>query len=833
MATPPAPFAALRAPGRKRKEHEMLRLLKQAPVQCITLGSSSSGSSSGCMPNVTTQVRLDHVAGGGRAFGVARDTQLLVFADALPTLRAARNTFLWPTLQEALGRGVYLWCQRYAAFLLSGCDTELVAGAAGAISERKLLRQIETAAAADALVSTVHRMTALDAAAQIEYNGIHIDTERARTMATELREQHDGALDAVRRLLPPSWSDGERAAFSFGSPKDLKYLLVGSDASKAPDGRPAGSSSPTAAMGDAETRAKHAVVDRFVAECGAPACETLKHVNAALASRLLRAAPAVKTPASDDEDRATTRYVALHVGTDEGEVLCTNVAKGIHADVSNSKKLAAALASWRAAAPCRTCFLIVADDFECVPQLSEACGRRSTAIFIAEAHLAAINRGLKLGGNDATLTDLTDALRLKWKAASKSKRSSDSTTMPASISAADAARVLAAAACLQHARNVGAMRVHTATEWEGLLPDGSPAREAVEAEGAKDAVWADALPDLHTAVRRWRVASTAMSRAGSDASESGIVQYAVSGSNTIHGKVVPWGTSTGRFSARDPNIFGIAKDAALRHSFTSRFGPEGVLIEVDYAQLEVVVLCLLCDDAHMRDDIVNRVDFHCKRVTLMDSSLRYDDVVRRYREGDPAMAALRQQAKTYSFQSQYGAGDELVARTTGLSVAMVRQIAEGEAAVYPGMRAFHNYVTEQLVAAKKEKMTAPLQLPSGLVLRIPMVSLKPPRPSTTQAKNWPVQAFAAELVQLKLGEVGRLFAKSDDFKGRALLVNTVHDCVWIDCNPEVVNEVLRQVREVMEGVPEMVRTMWPEVPCGVPFRVTAERGHDLANMHST
>ena len=52
----------------------------------------------------------------------------------------------------------------------------------------------------------------------------------------------------------------------------------------------------------------------------------------------------------------------------------------------------------------------------------------------------------------------------------------------------------------------------------------------------------------------------------------------------------------------------------IKKCFTSRFEDEGVIMEGDWSQLEVVAQAFLSGDEQMKQDIRDGIDFHCKRL---------------------------------------------------------------------------------------------------------------------------------------------------------------------------------------------------------------------------
>ncbi|CCD15590.1 unnamed protein product, partial [Trypanosoma congolense IL3000] len=77
-------------------------------------------------------------------------------------------------------------------------------------------------------------------------------------------------------------------------------------------------------------------------------------------------------------------------------------------------------------------------------------------------------------------------------------------------------------------------------------------------------------------------------------------------------------TTTSRTISCYPSCQNIPKDdkSSLRHLFVSRFGEKGRCVEIDYSQLEIVVMAILCEDERLVADLNNGVDFHVKRASF-------------------------------------------------------------------------------------------------------------------------------------------------------------------------------------------------------------------------
>lgn len=320
----------------------------------------------------------------------------------------------------------------------------------------------------------------------------------------------------------------------------------------------------------------------------------------------------------------------------------------------------------------------------------------------------------------------------------------------------------------------------------------------------------------------------------------------------IHHKLNHTATITTRLSGSDPNMQNIPRGdkSQAKAMFASRFGKKGVMAEIDYSQLEVVIQALLSRDPQMIADLNNGVDFHCKRLAKKLSTT-YEAVKDAVNAGDPKMALLRTAIKGFTFQRAYGAGPTAIAASTGMEVEEVEQLITDEERMYPGVVAFDNIVEQSIqqtsrttsVSAFVDGQRFQLQegewfsptgtrylwreheAPKFLWKHGKFVGFSP-----TERKNWPVQGDGGFVVQAMIGYIFRLFNKTANFGGKALFVNTVHDCAWFDfADMETAQAVLPKVRAVLEAVPTMYkRSFGIDVP--VPFPTETEVGPNMLEL---
>jgi DNA polymerase I-like protein with 3'-5' exonuclease and polymerase domains len=336
----------------------------------------------------------------------------------------------------------------------------------------------------------------------------------------------------------------------------------------------------------------------------------------------------------------------------------------------------------------------------------------------------------------------------------------------------------------------------------------------------------------------------------------------------LHHKLNHTSTVTTRLSSNDPNMQniprvdmdkgGVAK-SEVKKMFVSRFGANGRMIEIDYSQLEVVVQGVLSGDPQLCKDLRDKVDFHCKRVSAK-LNISYEDAVKWCKDGMPIPAlddqgyvgkTERTKCKIFSFQRAYGAGAAKIALTTGMPIDEVEQLIENEDLLYPGIVAFNDNVAATVASTaepfnafcdvqnrwrvfRKGYWTAPtgtryafrtFDAPAYLKKRNIDQTFSP-----TQLKNYPVQGTGGEFVQAILGRLLRYFAANDNWGGQALLVNTVHDCIWLDVHIDHIHKIVPEVIKIMESIPEFYGKRYG-MNITVPFPVEAELGLNMMDLH--
>lgn len=328
----------------------------------------------------------------------------------------------------------------------------------------------------------------------------------------------------------------------------------------------------------------------------------------------------------------------------------------------------------------------------------------------------------------------------------------------------------------------------------------------------------------------------------------------------VHHSIRHTNTKTTRLSSDSPNLQNITRgdwDAELGRAkstvkamFVSRF-ENGAMGEIDYSQLEVVVQAWLTNDTNLVRDVNGRVDFHCKRVALKNGISYTDALYWCKDESAPDHKKWKKErtnCKSFSFERAYGAGKHSISENNDIPLEDVEAMIEAEEKEYPGINKFNNSVEAEAKATAepfrdpergwRTFRTGSWQAPTGTIYTFrtydaPEWQRKRGVTDTfmpTEMKNYPIQGTGGEVVQMVLGVLWRWFVKNDNFGNRAFLVNTVHDCVWVDMHPDVVDTVIPGMSKIMEAVPQLLKKKFG-IDCPVTFPVEAETGPNMLDLH--
>ena len=261
-------------------------------------------------------------------------------------------------------------------------------------------------------------------------------------------------------------------------------------------------------------------------------------------------------------------------------------------------------------------------------------------------------------------------------------------------------------------------------------------------------------------------------------------------------------TATGRLSSSSPNLQNMPRGGTfpVKKAFVSRFD-EGVLLEFDFAQLEFRAAAFLADDARAKHEIETGFDVHTYTADYLTE------------QGQPTS---RQEAKSRTFAPLYGS----VSGTPAERAYNLHFVQK-----YEGIRRWHQELQDSAI---RQGM---IRLPSGREFKFPNTKRTASGGATnaTKIKNYPVQSFAtADLVPLCLvnlrNEIKRLGLS-------ALIVNTVHDSVLLDCPKDEVEKVEDILGRVLStsSIDKMISDFY-DISMTVPLEIEHKVGRNWMEM---
>lgn len=346
---------------------------------------------------------------------------------------------------------------------------------------------------------------------------------------------------------------------------------------------------------------------------------------------------------------------------------------------------------------------------------------------------------------------------------------------------------------------------------------------------------------------------------------SGMLQYVIpqspDGSGIIHHRLNTCSTVTGRLSGSNPNLQNLPRDGTSRvkQMFTSRYGAEGRITEVDYSALEVVMSCVHTGDRKLLSLLQNGTDMHCYRLAFKENKT-YEEMYDLCHNADgPDYKYWKQQRtdiKPPSFAAQYGATAKGIAFATGCTVEYAQSFLDNEAKLFPDTIGFRAVIKEEVERTGAAGRMYREQADDGSyrIYRIgTWTSPAGARYSFRQKEQWKevvpgqrkqkvmdyketemanywCQGEAFFLMAVAAGMVLRALLARDWFDNQVCLITNVHDALYLDsANPEVGREASLLVKQCMEDAPKRIHQLWPNygIIGEVPFPAEAEMGTSM------
>lgn len=337
----------------------------------------------------------------------------------------------------------------------------------------------------------------------------------------------------------------------------------------------------------------------------------------------------------------------------------------------------------------------------------------------------------------------------------------------------------------------------------------------------------------------------------------GMLQY-VGPDGIIHHSLNGCATVTTRLSSSTPNLQNLPREgtSTVKEMFSSRFGKDGRIVEVDYTALEVVDIAAASGDRNLLDQLLSGTDMHCYRlagklkepyeVVLDKATNKENPAYKEYKE-------LRTQIKPQAFAAQYGASAHGISFATGCSIEDAQAFLDTEAALFPQATAFKQLIRKEveITGSLPEGLHRECtdegmwsiyrrgyyRAPGGTCYSFRQYATRKNGQQTmdykdTQISNYPIQGESSFIVQSACGRVLRWLVANDFFGGAVLCINTVHDAIYLDCiNEEWARYVGKYVAWLMADTPRYMCELIPAYKAWgydtTPFPAVAEFGLNM------
>jgi DNA polymerase I len=265
-------------------------------------------------------------------------------------------------------------------------------------------------------------------------------------------------------------------------------------------------------------------------------------------------------------------------------------------------------------------------------------------------------------------------------------------------------------------------------------------------------------------------------------------------------------TATGRLSSSDPNLQNIPirseEGREIRRTFVPR--PGWVMLSADYSQVELRILAHCSDDEILIEAFKKEEDIHTRTASEVFQVAPSD-----------VSPELRRQAKAINFGIIYGMSAFGLSRQLEISQTMARTYIDHYFARYQGVKRFLDRTVEE---SRLTRQTSTLLGRIRLLPDIQSANTVIRQAAERVAINTPIQGSAADLIKLAMI---RLDAALTEGGFQAAMLLTVHDELVFELPPEEIQETIRLVKGIMEGVWQLK----------VPLRVNMATGTNWAEAH--
>ena len=265
-------------------------------------------------------------------------------------------------------------------------------------------------------------------------------------------------------------------------------------------------------------------------------------------------------------------------------------------------------------------------------------------------------------------------------------------------------------------------------------------------------------------------------------------------------------TATGRLSSTEPNLQNIPVrkklGARIRRMFVA--GPDMVLVDADYSQIELRLLAHISGDEAMREAFLSGEDFHSVTASKV-FGVPLAEVT----------PTLRSRAKAVNFGIVYGISAFSLAQDIGVFPNEAKAYMDAYLSKYHGVRDYMEKIKEQ---ARADGYVETLFHRRRWLPELKSSNFNVRSFGERVALNMPVQGTAADVIKLAMVNVHRRL-KEEGLAARLIL--QVHDELIVECPEAEAARVQTLLEQEMENA----------VHYSVPLIAEAHIGHSWAEAH--
>lgn len=249
-------------------------------------------------------------------------------------------------------------------------------------------------------------------------------------------------------------------------------------------------------------------------------------------------------------------------------------------------------------------------------------------------------------------------------------------------------------------------------------------------------------------------------------------------------------TATGRLSSTNPNLQNIpvrsSEGKEIRKAFIAEKGYK--LLSLDYSQIELRLAASVSGDKKMIKAFKDGADIHKRTAAEINQVSR-----------DKVTSDMRREAKAINFGILYGQGPHGLSRSADISYERAREFIDIYFGVFNGLK---KYIDKTIEEARKNGYVETIWGRRRYLGDINSASSQIRKAAERMAINAPMQGAVADMIKTAMIKVQCLIDKKYG-DGQVKMISQVHDELMFEVREDVINDVVLEVKRIMENIIEL------------------------------